>query len=214
MDQPAIYESVIGQKLRRVRNRTEPLDRGLWDNLWHEKCTSTRHPSYFWTALFCLRYIWYGPWHLLASLGVGVLTSQALLREQRTQRTAPTSVAIKSSLLCKRCNMLSDPGYFCQSCGGLVCARCLSYKRRFLYPLLCADCELAKEVRCACCEGMVAIKYICQRCKLWTCEKCLSFRRRWDLPLCRTCEEESYDPSSSETRSTRSLPDYNLLTLQ
>ena len=214
MDQPAIYESVIGQKLRRVRNRTQPLDRGLWDNLWHDKCTSPRHPPYFWTALLCLRYIWYAPWNLLAGLGVRLLTSQALVREQRNHTSAPLSVAIKSTFVCKRCKTGADAGYFCQSCGGLVCPQCLSYKRRMLYPLFCADCELAKEVRCNCCERMVAIKYICQCCKRWTCEQCLSFRRRWDLPLCRTCEEESYDSSSSGTKSTRSLPDYNLLTLQ
>ena len=193
---------------QRLTDDTMPLDRGFWDNVWHARCTIAREPSYLRTALLCLRYTWYAHSNLFAGPALRLLTSLALVGEQRNQKTAPLFVARKLPFVCKRCETGADAGYFCQSCGSLVCSRCLSYKRGFLYPLFCADCELPKHVLCKCCERMVAKKYICQRCKRWTCEDCLSFQRRWNAPLCETCNQESYDSTSSETASTKSLPDY------
>ena len=200
-------EEAISIYLRTIKDGAQTEEQ-LAISWWHQWCTLARDKPYFRTAHLCFRYVWYAARNLWSGLGVRLVTSQHLLRQQRSQRSAPLSPARRGEFLCQSCEKEVDMGYFCQWCGWFVCTLCLSYKRGFSYPLFCRRCEPGKAIKCQNCNRMVYQACLCQRCDFWTCLKCLSFEYRYQVPICQKCDEESDAPTASDTASTATLPDY------
>ena len=207
MDRNMIQEEAISIYLRTIKDGAQTEEQ-LAISWWHQWCTLARDKPYFRTAHLCFRYVWYAARNLWSGLGVRLVTSQHLLRQQRNQRSAPLSPARRGEFLCQSCEKEVDMGYFCQWCGWFVCTLCLSYKRGFSYPLFCRHCEPGKTIECQNCNRMVYQACICERCNFWTCHKCLSFEYRYQVPICQKCDEESDAPTASDTASTATLPDY------